>query len=77
MLLVAALVLIREHISVHLRQPQRFVEFPIGEQSSVTGNLAAYKSPLQPAVKTEPQIVESGVTHCGPLFARHKFAANP
>jgi hypothetical protein len=44
---------------------------PHGQQTGVAGDLAATELQLQAAVKSDPQIIVSGVTHWIPLSHWH------
>ena len=47
----------------HFRKPQRFLQLAVGQQTGVTGDLAAAEAQLQPTVKTDPQIIHLRITN--------------
>ena len=53
---------VNEIIVNHAGQPERVIEFMIGEQSSVGGDPGAMKLGLQAAVEIKPQRLVLGVT---------------
>ncbi|MCH9778797.1 MAG: hypothetical protein K0U90_20380, partial [Planctomycetes bacterium] len=59
------------------RQPERCIQFPVGQQSRIGGDLTAAELQLQAAVKTDPQILVLAVTHRVPLSAWHELAECP
>jgi hypothetical protein len=68
-LLVAALAAVPQSDLGHLRQPERLIEFAVGEQTGVGRDLAAQEFQLQAAIKTDPQILVLAVTNSVPLSA--------
>ena len=77
MLFVVALTRIDERVGSYFRQPQCFVQFPVGEQPGIASDLAAHETQLQPPVKTDTQIVLFGVTHRVSLSPWHVDCPNP
>lgn len=54
---VAALTSIGESLSADRDESQRFVQFSVGSQTVIRGDLTAAKLQLQATIKTDPQIV--------------------
>jgi hypothetical protein len=58
-------------------QPERFIEFAVGEQPGIHGDLTTEEFQLQPAVETDPQIALLAITHWVPRSAWHALAESP
>jgi hypothetical protein len=72
MLLVLAEARIGQHLCTHFRETEHFIQFAVGKQACIGGDLATYELDPHTAVKTDTQIVLFGVTHgipchCGML----------
>ncbi len=76
-LLVRAQARISQQVCARLREPQRFIEFAVGQQSSIRGDLTAAEIQLQATVETNPQIIVFRVTHWVPLSAWQMDGPNP
>ena len=63
MLFILAEARILQVVCTHFGETKRLVKFPIRQQPGVGCDLATQKLELQAAVKTDSQIVVTGVTH--------------
>ena len=57
LLLVSTETWIPENLSAHLGQPERLIQFPIGQQPGIGSDLASQESQLQAGVETYPQFL--------------------
>ena len=68
---------VNEIVASHVGQPERVIEFTIGEQSGVGGDPGAMKLELQAAVEIKPQRLVLGFTrricHRSPLQMRSTY----
>ena len=77
MLLVPAETRILQVFCAQRSQPEHLIEFAVGEQSGIRGDLTTEEFQLQQAVETDPQIALLAVTHWVSLSAGHELAEDP
>lgn len=76
MLFVCAQPCIVQHVFAHLRVPDDFIQFALGQPPGQTGVLAVAEQQLRPTVETELQVV-LGVCPLGSLAAWHEMHKPP